>query len=298
MMKLDKPWMQKLAGGAAARLGRAVLSTLEFKAVSCDPTTDPAHPKCDQRYLYVTWHECIIVGLPLRSHANMLGIASAHRDGEVLNQMAIQLGWKMVRGSTTLGSVSALKRMVRENERHLNIAPDGPSGPRRKLAPGAIYLASKAGLPLICCAYGFDRPWRLNSWDRCVIPRPFSRARAIFGPPLTIPKKLDRAGLEHFRSAIEQLMNQLTWEAECWAESGQKKPKQFRLQKSAIHGDLVEFPRRFSTPLSQTAASLVDSLPGQTVIRPALRPTCETANGESASQPECVPVAQQMKVAG
>ena len=44
---------------------------------------------------------------------------------------------------------------------HLTITPDGPRGPRRQLAPGAIYLASKLGLPLVVMGYGYDRPWRV-----------------------------------------------------------------------------------------------------------------------------------------
>ena len=59
---------------------------------------------------------------------------------------------------------------------HLTITPDGPRGPRRHMAPGPIYLASKLGLPLVLMGYAYDRPWRLHSWDRFAIPRPGSRA--------------------------------------------------------------------------------------------------------------------------
>ena len=228
--------------------------TLEFKAISCDPTTDPVHPQCNRRFLYVTWHEAIMVGLPLRANSRMLGIASEHRDGELLNQFASRLGWKMVRGSTSHGSVSALKQLMREQHNHLNVAPDGPRGPRREMAQGAVYLASKTGLPLVCCAYGFDRPWRLKSWDRCVIPRPFSRSRAIFGPPLTIPNRLNREGVEHYRAAIEQLMNQLTREAESWAESGEHRPREYRLSNLTVPNNVASHPQDFQTPLSCRAA--------------------------------------------
>jgi lysophospholipid acyltransferase (LPLAT)-like uncharacterized protein len=259
-MKLNQPWMLSLAGIMSARIAQAVLATLDFKAVSCDPTTDPLHPQCNRRYLYVTWHECILVGLPLRAHAGMLGIASEHRDGELLNQSAAHLGWKMVRGSTSRGALSALKQLLRENDHHLNIAPDGPRGPRREMAQGAVYLASKAGLPLVCCGYGFNRPWRLNSWDRCVIPRPFSRARAIYGPPLMIPPQLNRTDVEYYRGVIEQLMNRLTLEAETWAESREQKPGEFRLQPGCVPSPLVRQPDAFRTPLSQPAARLVELL--------------------------------------
>ncbi len=267
-MKLNKPWKLKVAASLGSLVLRCGLRTLDFKAVSCDPTTDPLHPQCPGRFLYVTWHECILAGVPLRAHSGMMGIASEHRDGELLNQWAAQLGWKMVRGSTSRGSVSALKQLLQDREHHLNIAPDGPRGPRREMAQGAIFLASKAGLPLVCCAYGFDRPWRLNSWDRCIIPRPFSRARAIFGPPLTIPQRPGRERLEHYRIIVERLMNQLTLEAETWAESSDGKPREFPLYSQGVPCEVASHPRQFCTPLSERAASLVEMLDGVSETTP------------------------------
>ncbi len=266
-MKLKKPWMLKIAGYLSARIAQVFLATVDFKAISCDPTTDPMHPHCHHRYLYTTWHECVLVGLPLRAQSGMLGIASEHRDGELLNQAASTLGWKMVRGSTSHGSVSALKRLIRESDHHLNIAPDGPRGPRRKMAQGAIYIASKTGLPVVCCAYGFDRPWRLKSWDRCAVPRPFSRARAIFGPPITIPERISRTDLAFYCTVIEQLMNQLTREAEAWAESNANKPSQYALQSSGIVREVRENPAQFRSPLSTEAAHWIDLLDQRMLVQ-------------------------------
>jgi hypothetical protein len=259
-MKLNKPWMLKIAGYLAACGTQALVATLDFKAVSCDPTTDPLHPECTQRYLYTTWHECVIVGLPLRAHCGMLGMASEHRDGELLNQSALTLGWKMIRGSTSHGSVSALKKLIGENDLHLKVAPDGPRGPRRKMAQGAVYLASKTGLPLVCCAYGFDRPWRLNSWDQCIIPKPFSRARAIYGPAIRIPSRISRMELAHYCSVVEQLMNQLTTEAEAWAESNKDRPRQYALKAGSIPRRVLKNPAQFCSELSPEATRLVDLL--------------------------------------
>ena len=55
---------------------------------------------------------------------------------------------------------------------NLTITPDGPRGPRRQLAQGPVYLASKLGMPIVAMGFGYDRPWRFNSWDRFAIPRP------------------------------------------------------------------------------------------------------------------------------
>jgi hypothetical protein len=71
--------------------------------------------------------------------------------------------------------------------------------------------------------FGYDRPWRTNSWDRFAMPRMFSRARAVVGPPMMVPADLDRVGLETCRLRTERLLNCLTAEAEAWAEAGTRK---------------------------------------------------------------------------
>ena len=81
--------------------------------------------------------------------------------------------------------------------------------------------------------FGYDRPWRLRSWDRFAVPRPFSRARLVLSPSITIPEKLDRAGIEHYRLEMERLLNRLTAEAEAWAESGTTKQGQVPLRRLA-----------------------------------------------------------------
>lgn len=103
---------------------------------------------------------------------------------------------------------------------NLAITPDGPRGPRRCLAPGRVFLASKLNLPLVPFGIGYDRPWRMPTWDRFALPRPYSRARVVTGPRLHIPPDLDRESLEIHRQYVESLLNQLTDEAERWAASG------------------------------------------------------------------------------
>jgi len=91
------------------------------------------------------------------------------------------------------------------------------------LAQGPIYLSSKLGLPLVAMGFGYNQPWRLGSWDRFAIPKPFSHARAVVSPAMVIPPDLDREGVEHYRLKVERLLNRLTSEAEAWAEAGTPK---------------------------------------------------------------------------
>jgi lysophospholipid acyltransferase (LPLAT)-like uncharacterized protein len=219
-MKLHHPLLRNtlgLVGAFAIRLWR---QTIDWKAVYCDPTVDTVHPRFQGRYVFAGWHEYMLMPIALRGHRRMLALASQHGDGEIISRAMRHLGWSVARGSTTRGGVAAVLRLLRDDDRHPNLTPDGPRGPRRQLSLGPIFLASKLGLPLVCVGYAYDRPWRLRSWDRFAIPRPFSRARAVFGPPLRVPPKLDRRGLERYRLWFEQLLNWLTEEAETWAERG------------------------------------------------------------------------------
>ena len=223
-MKLDHPLVSKLGGLLASTFIRHWMGTLDYKVAYYDRSIDPVYPECQGQKIYIFWHEYILFPIAIRGHCNLAMLLSRHRDAEILSHVAHHLGFDFVRGSTNRGGAAALRELLRKSRRmHLTITPDGPRGPRRQLAPGPVFLASKLGLPLVVMGYGYDRPWRINSWDRFAIPRPYSRARAIPSPEIFIPPDLDRDGLEHYRQKIENLLNRLTIEAETWAESGQRR---------------------------------------------------------------------------
>ncbi len=220
----------KLGGLLGSAAIRSWMSTLDYKAAYYDPSVDPLFPECRGQKIYVFWHEYILFPIYLRGHCNLAMLLSRHRDAEMLSHAAYHLGFDFVRGSTNRGGVAAIRELLRKSRKmHLTITPDGPRGPRRRLAPGPIYLASKLGMPLVAMGFGYDRPWRLDSWDRFAIPRPFSRARAVVSPNLHIPPNLDRKGLEHFRGRVETQMNRLSDEAEHWAESRARMSGQYTL---------------------------------------------------------------------
>jgi lysophospholipid acyltransferase (LPLAT)-like uncharacterized protein len=213
----------KLGGLAAAKGINAWMSTLDYRAVFYDRSVDPIAGVGSPR-IYVFWHEYILFPLYLRGHCHLSMLLSQHRDADILARVGYHLGFDCVRGSTYRGGAKAIREMLeRSRQQHLAITPDGPRGPRRQLAQGPIYLASRLRLPLVVMGYGFDRPWRMKSWDRFAVPRPFSRARAVIGPPMHLPPDLDRAEMETCRQRVERLMNCLTSEAEAWAAAGSRK---------------------------------------------------------------------------
>ena len=227
-MKIDSPILNKFGGLLATTAVRCWMNTLDYKVAYYDRTIDPYYPDCEGQKIYIFWHEYILFPLYIRGHCNLAMLLSRHRDAEILSYVARHFGFEFVRGSTNRGGVSALRQLLARSRRmHLTITPDGPRGPRRQLAPGCVYLASKLGLPLVVMGYGYDRPWRVRSaWDHFAIPRPGSRARAIPSGEIFVPPDLDRDGLEHYRVMIERLLNRLTTEAEDWAASGAQKQGQ------------------------------------------------------------------------
>ncbi|OHB83018.1 MAG: hypothetical protein A2V98_19100 [Planctomycetes bacterium RBG_16_64_12] len=216
-----------LGGLLATALVRSWMSTLDYKVAYYDPAIDPALPGCRGQKIYLFWHEYILFPFYLRGHCNLAMLLSRHRDAEVLSRAARHMGFGLVRGSTRRGGVTAIRELLRKSRKmHLTITPDGPRGPRRRMALGPVYLASKLGLPLVLLGLGYDRPWRVSTWDRFAIPRPGSRARSVTSPEIHVPADLDREGLESFREKLERLLNRLTLEAETWAESGTRKTGQ------------------------------------------------------------------------
>jgi lysophospholipid acyltransferase (LPLAT)-like uncharacterized protein len=224
---------------------RAWMRTLDCRVAYYDSAIDPVRG-FDQSRIYVFWHENILMPLYLRGHCNLAMLLSQHGDADILANVAHNFGFDCVRGSTYRGAARALLELTERSKRqHLTITPDGPRGPRRQMAQGPIYLASRLQLPLVVMGFGYDRPWRADSWDRFAVPRPFTRARAIIGPPMMLPPSLDRAGLEHYRLRAERLLNCLTAEAEAWAVAGTSKA-----------GEEIGRPRRAPlTPLQMSIQS-------------------------------------------
>ena len=217
--------MQKLGGLGVAAVTRAWMSTLDFRAYYHNsPDIDPIHPLFQGPAIFLFWHEYIPFPFYLRGNCNIAMLLSRHQDAEWLSEAARHMGFRTIRGSTNRGGVAAIRQLLRTSRSmNLAITPDGPRGPRRKLAPGAVFLASKLGIPIIPGGFGYHRPWRIEStWDRFAIPRPYSRARGILGPAISIDSGLGRDGLEAARLHVERVLNSVTTQAEEWAETGHR----------------------------------------------------------------------------
>jgi lysophospholipid acyltransferase (LPLAT)-like uncharacterized protein len=211
----------KVGGLLAANWVKLWMATLDHQAVMYDRSVDPVGEQFSGRAIFVSWHEYLLLPFYLRGWSHSAILTSQHRDAEWLSEAARHMGFQTIRGSTSRGGSRALLEMVRgASDQNIGIASDGPRGPRRKMAQGPVYLSSRLQIPIVIMAVGFDRPWRMPTWDSFALPRPFSRSRLIMSPRIQLPAELDRDGIEHYRRRLESLLAYLTQAAEAWARAG------------------------------------------------------------------------------
>lgn len=147
-----------------------------------------------------------------RAGALVTYLVSPSVDGELAVRMLSRIGARSVRGSATRSGVKAMRELYRSIARENGspvVLPDGPQGPRHHCKPGSLLLAGLSGAPIqpIGCAARWA--WQLPTWDRLLLPLPFSRVVITFGEPYRIPRGLDEDELEARRVELEQALLEL-----------------------------------------------------------------------------------------
>lgn len=144
-------------------------------------------------------------------------LISSHSDGRLIAETMRRLGVGTVAGSTKRGGAGAflaLRRKLSGGE-SIAITPDGGTrGPRMRVAPGVIKLASLTETPVVPAAFSSTRQRVLHTWDRFVLALPFGRGVYVYGAPLTVPRDADPAALEAARCELEIRLNRVTAEAD------------------------------------------------------------------------------------
>lgn len=140
------------------------------------------------------WHGQLLPLLYVMRFQSIACLISTHRDGELIAQIARRLGCKLVRGSSSRGADRALLGLVRTLRDGFTIAvtPDGPRGPYRSFAAGALVAAHRAEAPVVAFGVHASRAWYLGSWDRFMIPKPFARLTIVFDTPMLVPGESSR----------------------------------------------------------------------------------------------------------
>jgi lysophospholipid acyltransferase (LPLAT)-like uncharacterized protein len=217
-MKLRSQPLIRLAALLGSWLIRLWMGTIRFRLHSMDGISHPADPSVS-RFIYTFWHEGLLFPAALKARACTLISKSA--DGELIARVCMHLGIRTVRGSASDGGIDALMGLRQQSgRRHLVVTPDGPRGPRRRLKVGVIFIASCTDLPIVPCGLTYSRAWRMRSWDRFALPKPWSTCYCVAMPAIRVPRRVNRASLEFYRQLVEEQMRWATEAAEHWAALG------------------------------------------------------------------------------
>ena len=157
------------------------------------------------------WHYSIIYILYHMRKYSATAMVSASRDGDYLARLAEELDFETVRGSRNSKGVEGLKGMLRAIRKGNSaaIVADGSQGPPRIVQPGAILLAARTGAPIIPMVFAASSYFTIKSWDRTIIPKPFSRIDFYYGEPIFVAAKLKPEEVEEYRSHLEERLNEL-----------------------------------------------------------------------------------------
>lgn len=167
--------------------------------------------------IYALWHgRLLFFPFLYRWQWKLYTIVSLSVDGEIIARILHRFGVYVIRGSSYEGGTKAFREMVRvlKEKKSVFITVDGSRGPVFKVQGGVLHLARLSGVPVIPVTYGAEKAIVLKSWDRFIIPMPFTRVAVIYGEPLYIPRELKEEQHEIYRLLLEQRLNEMTEKAD------------------------------------------------------------------------------------
>lgn len=202
---------ESLLAGIAVAILRLLFCTIRLKVDDDSVIKDDTSGKS---IILCFWHNRIL-GITVsflrrypRQRKGVTVLTSPSKDGEILAQ--IMAGFRMgaIRGSSSRRGSQAMRELVRAVDQGIDIAvtPDGPRGPCYKLGPGVVFLAQTTGTRILPLHAKFSRCVRLKSWDRFIIPLPFSTISIKVGEPISVPSELTAEEFEKVRLDLENTL--------------------------------------------------------------------------------------------
>ncbi len=168
-------------------------------------------------FIGTAWHYCVLGIFTICRKLSGILMISASEDGDYLAGMAERLGYSVVRGSSNRKGAAAAKELIRELRRGKNsgLVADGSQGPAQIAQLGPLWLAARTGVTILPFVYSASSYFTFNTWDRLILPKPFSRMDVFYGEPMTVPADAKMADMEEFRQTLEDALNTLyvrAWE--------------------------------------------------------------------------------------
>ena len=189
----------RCAGLALYWIVRAICATLKFEVEGWEHHTDR------EPLVYCFWHNRIPIATYFWRHRGIVVMSSRSFDSEYIARFIQRFGYGAAKGSSTRGALSGLIQMIRavRSGKSAAFTVDGPRGPIYEAKPGALLLAKKSGAAILPFSISLDRCWRLPSWDRLEIPKPFAKAHVVIGERIYVKDADGEAA--RFQSALDEL---------------------------------------------------------------------------------------------
>lgn len=163
------------------------------------------------------WHSRILLISYMYKKQGAVIMVSPSKDGEIIARIIQKQGHQTIRGSTSKKGKNALIQLIKiiKYEKKPGVViPDGPLGPRFKAQPGVVRLAKMTGYALVPVTYSAKRMKVFSSWDRFILPYPFTTCRVVYDDPIFIPKEADKEREKTLLIAFEESLNTITKEAD------------------------------------------------------------------------------------
>jgi lysophospholipid acyltransferase (LPLAT)-like uncharacterized protein len=218
--RLKKRLVEKLGPWLAYWVVRLLAKTMRFEVLHSEIPESFWKKKIP--VIGAFWHSRLLM-MPVVYRGNRLSfLVSPHRDGQVVGRAFKKFGFMPILGSTHKGGSHALQGMIRAIREGYDVAivPDGPRGPSERVQLGVIELARRTGAPILPVSFSASKRKIMKTWDRFLLPIPFSKGIFIWGEPIYVDPKGDRDYLEERRALLERRLNELTEEADHYFHHG------------------------------------------------------------------------------
>jgi len=172
--------------------------TWRYRVIAEDGVTPVLFGEKPGPEIYCFWHQCVLPCTMYFRRSRAVILISRSFDGELITRILRMFGFGAVRGSSSRGGgegLMGLKHII-DSGRTAIFTADGPLGPIYETKMGPIKLAQLTGAPIGSFYLLPERAWVLNSWDRFLIPKPFTRicvswAQWTHVPPDACPEQLE-----------------------------------------------------------------------------------------------------------
>ena len=160
--------------------------------------------------IYCFWHQCVLPCTVYFRKSRAIILISRSFDGELITRILLMFGFGAVRGSSSRGARGGLLglKSVIETGRTAIFTADGPRGPIYQTKMGPIKLAQTTGAPIGAFHLEPKWAWTLGSWDRFLVPMPFTRIAVSWAQwthvPADTPAEEFEAKREQLNAALER----------------------------------------------------------------------------------------------